>query len=136
MKRITLTLLVILTAIALFSQKRNAKGYVFDKNSNQLIDSIKINVVGTDSIQYSNKVGGFSIYVPKRHHHLLFSKEGYKLVKIPLSPGFQNRPIRVGMQPVVIEKSVDRPSAISDKINPNYKNVITLSPWDRNITIM
>lgn len=131
MKRLFLPLAIIIS-ISLSGQNRIAKGYVFDKYSNQLLESVRINVIGTEFIAYSNRVGGFSIHVPKKHFHLLISKEGYKLVEIPLKPGFQSRPLKISMEPLTNTENFNVPkrNIHEDSLFKTYKNVLTLSPLE------
>ncbi len=120
-------LITLIVSISLSGQDRIAKGYVFDKYSNLLIDSARVNVVGTDTIKYTNEAGGFTIHVPKKHHYLLVSKEGYKLAEITLKPGFQYRPLSVMLIPLFSGSTAPSPA---DSLFGTYKNALTLSPLE------
>ncbi len=95
-----------------------------------VIQCAMVNVSDTDIIEYTNEAGGFSIEVPKKHRWLLVTKDGYNAAKIPLSPGFQHKMIKVGLQPIIDTATLSKSYSASDSSFLNFKNAISLSLFE------
>jgi len=125
-----LFLITLFVSINLFGQEKVAKGYVIDKNNNVFIEGAMVNVAETDTIEYTNDVGEFKINVPKKHRWLLVSKDGYNAAKIPLTPGFQHKMIKVGIQPLIDTSTLSKPLSAADSSFLTFKNAISLSVFE------
>ncbi len=53
-------------------------------NSNEAIDSVLIQVMGTDLNSYSDESGNFRINTRNRGDELIFSKKGYEMQRLPI----------------------------------------------------
>jgi hypothetical protein len=91
MDRIGIATIIVTTASLLASCEgaRCADGYVKDKSSGQLLDSVYVNVVTGATQVYTDSTGEFKVCnqfggcVPRCHDIMIeFSKQGYKQVTI------------------------------------------------------
>lgn len=124
MKKVIFLGILLLLVQSLFSQQREAKGYVINKLDNMLIQDAKVSVVSSEIFNYTDELGHFQIEVPKKHHFLMVTKPGFKSAKVHLIPGFKNITIRVELVPQAYYASVGDTNFI------NYKNVVTFAPLE------
>jgi len=103
--------------ISLIGQDRFAQGYVLDKDTHQSITDALVVVAGTDIFDHTNETGNFKVEVPKKHHQLLISKDGYNIKKVYLKPDFQIRRFKIELRPLSV-----------DSLFLTFKNVLTISP--------
>lgn len=116
-KNVILICIIILVNQSIFGQEKVAKGVVFDETKHLFIEGAIVNVETTDITVYSDEEGEFNIIIPKRHHYLLISKDGYKTAKIALKPGFQRKILKTYLFPLTdIDSTFNR-----------FKNAISLS---------
>jgi hypothetical protein len=86
-------------------QEKSVSGFVFDKSNHQAIAGAKVQVEKTEITVNSGESGEYKIGIPKKHHNLLISKEGYHSTKTVLKPGFQHKTINVFLAHVTAANS-------------------------------
>lgn len=118
MKRAFVVIISILILHNLFSQEKEAKGYVFNKTTNETVSDAMVTIGSDGDSVYTDQNGIFKIAVPKKKHYLLVSKSGFKTARISLSPGFQQRSLLVGLQ------------MAPDSSFLKYRNVLTIAPLE------
>ena len=119
-KNILILFLILLSVQLSFGQEKSVNGFVFDKSNHQAIAGAQVQVEKTEVTVNTDESGKYQIGIPKKHHNLLISKEGYHSTKTVLKPGFQHKTINVYLAPV----------SAADSLYLKTKHAISLSIFE------
>jgi len=99
-KSILMICLIVFSFQLTYGQEKSVHGFVFDKSNHQAIAGAQVQVDKTEVTINTDESGEYQIGIPRKHHNLLISKEGYHSTKTVLKPGFQHKTINVFLAPV------------------------------------
>lgn len=126
-------LFFLLLQIGLFAQDRIANGYIYDKDSMQVLKGAEILVHGTQIKGTSNELGKFSLEIPDGYDHIIISMDGYYTLNYLLDNDFHKKLNVIYLESLKFISSPIEPdlpkedTRTRDSIFQSYKNTVSLS---------
>ncbi len=122
-----------LLQIGLFAQDRIAKGYIYDKDSLQVLKGAELVVSGTKIRAISDESGKFILEVPAGFDHIIIRLDGYYTLSYILDVDFDKKFNVIYLESVkqlipVPETSIPRKDTrLRDSVFMSHKNTLSLS---------